>query len=434
MAAREGVWTPDVQAEVVASGRVRGLLGVPLALRRLFPTAHDIAPEQHIRIQATCQAHADNAVSKTVNLAADATVAQVEHALRYAFELGCKGITVYRHGACAGQVLTPIGSSGLCPDCAPCSSSLRARHSAARAASRPPRRILSHAPREISHPRLAGDAESSLAERPDATYRVKGPRPVICCSSSASEWRGTYRSCLREAANNEEPSNWRALRKEPEMNKAAIAITGIGLGAAAMYVLDPDRGRRRRVRLREAASHASNRAQAVAGMTARDVHHRVSGLAARTLDRLIEEPAPSDDVLAERVRARLGRLVSHPGAIDVVAKSGTVTLNGPLFEAEVEQLLQGVGSVAGVIAIENRLEPHDDGAHVSALQGPGPRTVPTPPERWLRWTPTVRLIAGIAGLALVALSSPNRPIRGAATGITGIELIERALFGTRPRA
>jgi hypothetical protein len=215
------------------------------------------------------------------------------------------------------------------------------------------------------------------------------------------------------------------------MNKLAIATTGIGLGAAAMYVLDPDRGRRRRARLREAAAHASHRAQAVAGMTARDVHHRVSGVVARTLDRLIEEPAPSDEVLAERVRAHVGRLVSHPGAIDVAARSGTVTLSGPVFDAEVEQLLSGVGSVAGVASIENRLEPHAEATHVSALQGPGPRTVPSPPEQWLRWTPTTRLLAALAGLALVALSSSNRPIRDAATGIGGIELIERALSAKR---
>jgi hypothetical protein len=160
----------------------------------------------------------------------------------------------------------------------------------------------------------------------------------------------------------------------------------------------------------------------------------VSGVAARALARLIDEPVPSDEVLAERVRARLGRLVSHPGAIDVVARSGTVTLSGPLFQAEVMQVLNGIGSVAGVIAIENRLEPHEDAAHVPALQGPGPHTDPAAPQQWLRWTPTARLIAGIAGLALIALSSPNRPIRGAATGITGIELIEHALLGMRARA
>jgi ribonucleoside-diphosphate reductase alpha chain len=117
-AASEGIWTPAVRARVLARGRVRDVPEVPAALRRLFPTAHEVAPEQHIRIQAACQAHADNAVSKTVNLAADATVDGVEHAFRRAFELGCKGITVYRHGARAGQVLTPaVSSSALCPDC-----------------------------------------------------------------------------------------------------------------------------------------------------------------------------------------------------------------------------------------------------------------------------------------------------------------------------
>ena len=217
------------------------------------------------------------------------------------------------------------------------------------------------------------------------------------------------------------------------MNKIIAVFTGAVMGAATMYVLDPSRGRRRRARLREAALHTSHSATAVAAMTARDVEHRVSGLAARTLDRLIEKPSPSDAVLAERVRARLGRLLSHPGAIDVIANNGTVTLRGPIFEAEVEQMLGGVGAVAGVASIENQLQPHRDAARVSALQGPGPRTIPTPPEKWLRWTPTARLIAGIAGLTLVALSSPRRPIRGAGTGIAGIELLERALLGSRRR-
>jgi hypothetical protein len=59
------------------------------------------------------------------------------------------------------------------------------------------------------------------------------------------------------------------------------------------------------------------------------------------------------------------------GAIDVVASGGTVTLKGPVFEAEVDQLMKGVAAVAGVTTVENSLEPHRDAAHVSALQGQG---------------------------------------------------------------
>jgi hypothetical protein len=214
------------------------------------------------------------------------------------------------------------------------------------------------------------------------------------------------------------------------MNRMLIAALGAGLGAGTMYVLDPARGRRRRARLQEAARHFTHRATDIAGMTARDVEHRVTGFAVHALDHLIEESPPSNDVLAARVRARLGRLVSHPGAIEVSASSGAVTLSGPVFEAEVGQLIDGVRAVAGVTSIENRLDSHRDAGHVSALQGPGPRHVPEPPGTWLRWTPTTRLIAGIAGLALVALSSANRPIRSAGTAVAGVELLERALFGS----
>jgi ribonucleoside-diphosphate reductase alpha chain len=96
---------------------VRHLTEVPAAVRRLFPTAHEIPPEQQLRVQAVFQAHVDNAVSKTINLPADATVSDVLEIYRRAFALGCKGITVYRHGAKAGQVLTPVRRSSVCPDC-----------------------------------------------------------------------------------------------------------------------------------------------------------------------------------------------------------------------------------------------------------------------------------------------------------------------------
>lgn len=117
LATRAGVWSDEVRAKVLESGRVREVAEIPAAIRQLFPTAHEIPAEQHLRIQAAFQAYVDNAVSKTINFPADATVAQIAAAYQRAFELGCKGITVYRHGAKAGQVLTPIATSSMCPDC-----------------------------------------------------------------------------------------------------------------------------------------------------------------------------------------------------------------------------------------------------------------------------------------------------------------------------
>ena len=214
------------------------------------------------------------------------------------------------------------------------------------------------------------------------------------------------------------------------MNKLLVGLTGAGAGAAIMYVADPREGARRRARLREVAAHANRIAKEVGGITSRDVQHRLSGVAARLRAQVVEQPEPSDDVLVERVRARLGRLVSHPGAIHVATSHGSVTLRGPIFEAELEQVLQGVTAVPGVTAVENRLEAHAEAGHVPALQGPGPRRMPTVAAKWLRGTPTARVIATAAGLALLALAMPPTRVR-AAGGAAGVELLTWVFGGAR---
>ena len=74
-------------------------------MRRLFVTALDIAPERHLAVQAAFQHHVDNSVSKTVNLPASASVDDVTHVYRRAWELGLKGVTIYRYGSKQTQVL-----------------------------------------------------------------------------------------------------------------------------------------------------------------------------------------------------------------------------------------------------------------------------------------------------------------------------------------
>jgi len=105
VARREGFAAPALTSEVARRGRAGGLAAVPERWQRVFATAGEIAPEWHLRHQALWQRYVDNAVSKTVNLPAGAAPADVERIYRLAWESGCKGITVYRDGTRAGQVL-----------------------------------------------------------------------------------------------------------------------------------------------------------------------------------------------------------------------------------------------------------------------------------------------------------------------------------------
>ncbi|ABK15092.1 MULTISPECIES: adenosylcobalamin-dependent ribonucleoside-diphosphate reductase [Methanothrix] len=99
MASERGIMTPALRAEVARRGSIQEIPGIPDDIKELFLTALDISPEQHVRIQAAFQKHTDNAVSKTVNLPEKASVSDVIKVYRLAYELGCKGITVYRYGS-----------------------------------------------------------------------------------------------------------------------------------------------------------------------------------------------------------------------------------------------------------------------------------------------------------------------------------------------
>ena len=82
---------------------------------------------------------------------------------------------------------------------------------------------------------------------------------------------------------------------------------------------------------------------------------------------------PSNEVLCDRVRAEMGRHVSHPGAIEVSAHDSTVILSGPILADEVDELLCAVQSVRGGACVEDHLEVHDRAGNISALQGSGQR-------------------------------------------------------------
>ncbi len=95
----------EIAQSVARTGTLAGLDSVPAELRRLFVTALEVSPEQHVRMQAAFQKHTDNAVSKTVNLPADAQVQDIAGVYTLAYRLGCKGVTVFRYGSKPDQVL-----------------------------------------------------------------------------------------------------------------------------------------------------------------------------------------------------------------------------------------------------------------------------------------------------------------------------------------
>lgn len=96
----------DELVERIANFGLSSVKEIPDEMKRIFVTAHEIAPEWHVRMQAAIQEHVDGAVSKTVNLPNNATLLDVENVFLLAWKLGCKGCTIYRDGSLGEQVLT----------------------------------------------------------------------------------------------------------------------------------------------------------------------------------------------------------------------------------------------------------------------------------------------------------------------------------------
>lgn len=191
-------------------------------------------------------------------------------------------------------------------------------------------------------------------------------------------------------------------------------LLGAAAGSAVMFLLDPAGGGRRRALMRNQLTRARHQTRDGLDATFRDLTNRARGVVATTRTRWANEPV-ADVTLVERTRAKLGRVSSHPRAIEVHAQDGEVTLCGPVLSSEMSAVIAAVAAIPGVVAVHDQLEPHDT-ADVPSLQGGGRRVGPSLDILQSNWAPATKALvsAGLLGSAVwMAARAKRRPMRWA---------------------
>jgi uncharacterized membrane protein len=192
-----------------------------------------------------------------------------------------------------------------------------------------------------------------------------------------------------------------------------------------MYLLDPDRGARRRGLVRDRAARARHKLGGGLDATARDLGNRARGTVAEVRSRFRREVV-DDVVLYERVRSTIGRAASHPSALSVTVSEGRVTLEGPVLEHELDDLLRAVGRVRGVTEVVNQLEAHREARDVPSLQGGRPREARAELAQD-DWAPGIRVLTGSVGGILAYGGLRARGPGSVAMVLAGAGLLARAL-------
>lgn len=175
-------------------------------------------------------------------------------------------------------------------------------------------------------------------------------------------------------------------------------LIGLGVGAGLLYLLSGERGEGRRTYLRDQAVHTGRKVAEGVGGKARHLRNRARGAVAEMAGRFRQEQV-TDDVLVARIRSEMGRVVSHPRAVQVHARHGDVILTGEILADEEDRLLETICHVPGVQRVESRLDCYCESGSVPSLQGEGRRT------RMEQDNGSGRMMTMLAGTALSLLGA-----------------------------
>jgi hypothetical protein len=208
------------------------------------------------------------------------------------------------------------------------------------------------------------------------------------------------------------------------MNMTSLLV-GAGAGAGLMYLLDPDQGNRRRALVRDRFVRARHVTGDAVDATSRDVRNRARGVVAELRSRLIPEDV-TDDVLHERVRARLGQLVRYAHSVETTVEGGRVILRGPVLADDAARLVRRIGRVPGVREVDNRLDVHAEPGDVPGLQGArtsgGGEVLPLMRGEL---SPTARLATGLGGALLALWGLKRLDAAGVPVAAIGMALLSR---------
>jgi uncharacterized membrane protein/osmotically-inducible protein OsmY len=215
-------------------------------------------------------------------------------------------------------------------------------------------------------------------------------------------------------------------QSDPQRGQGSLLL-GAGFGMLFMYLMDPESGRRRRARLRDQYVHTASKVRKGMDVALRDAGNRAEGMIAVAHRRIHHHDEVADDwVLVQRVRSALGRVTSHPHAVEVEAHQGQVTLKGVALAAEADDIVAAAAKVPGVKAVDNQLTVYESPEHIPSLQGGVARRGMRMEMLQANWAPAWRLVAGVLGATLTGIGWSRGGIGGLALGAAGGALLVRA--------
>jgi hypothetical protein len=204
-------------------------------------------------------------------------------------------------------------------------------------------------------------------------------------------------------------------------------VEGLAIGSLGMYFFDPNRGRRRRAELRDRTRSRIRHLRNDVTIMGRDFYNRSRG-AVHDVTRYASKDTVSDEVLCERIRASLGRCVTHPHSIQIEASDGRLILRGDILASEIEAAVHCAKRFAGTYKVQNDLVIHGRHDGFPGLQGEG--RLAEPPDRW---TPAMSLVMSVLGAGMAVRGFRRGDAWGGVLAAIGTGMVAKGFSDTEHR-